>query len=100
MKTFLCSHLVTVRCGGRESAANLERISRDIATLNAEDPLPAGAPVTLLAAGCELKGTVLRSFIEISGHETDISLEHPWSPETFLPDHLFDPDVIPHHLNR
>jgi hypothetical protein len=94
MKTFLCSHLVSLRWNGREAFANLERISRDAATLNVDQPLEVGTVVTLSAEDCELTGTVSRCILEMSGHEIDITLARPWSPELFTPHHLFDPDVM------
>jgi len=94
MKTFLCSHLVRVRWNARETVANLERISRDLATVNAEEPMPVGAAVVISAEDCHLAGIVARCGLEVSGHEIDVALESEWSPEVFLPHHLFDPDVM------
>ncbi len=94
MKIFLCSHLVTVRSKDQATIANLERISSELATINSEEPLPEGQPVTLLTEGWQLQGTVVRCAQEMSGHEIDIALEPSWSIENFTPDHLFDPDVM------
>jgi hypothetical protein len=94
MKTFLCSHLVTVRWRDRETSANLERICRDEATVNAEEPVPVGEAVTIHTGVCLLPGTVARCTMEMSGHEIDVALEQTWSPDVFMPDHLFDPDVM------
>ena len=94
MKTFLCSHLVTLRWNGRATVANLERISCYVATVNSEEPVPVGEAVTISAENCELKGTAIRCVLEMSGHEIDVALEPAWSLETFAPDHLFDPDVM------
>jgi hypothetical protein len=94
MKIFLCSHLVTLRWNRRAIIGNLERISHEVATVNAEESLPIGEQVAICTESCELKGTVARSFLEMSGHEIDIALEAPWSLEIFVPDHLFDPDVM------
>jgi hypothetical protein len=94
MKTFLCSHLVTMRWNDHAAVANLERISSDTATVNTEESLPLGTAVAICAEDCELKGTVTRCVLEMSGHEIDISLQPAWSLEVFVPDHLFDPDVM------
>lgn len=94
MKTFLCSHLVTMRWEGRQTVANLERISRDVATVNADQPLSTGVTVIINPEDCELTGTVARCTLEMSGYEIDVALDQPWSPEVFLPHHLFDPDVM------
>jgi hypothetical protein len=94
MKTFLCSHLVNLRWNGREAFANLERISRGTATVNSDEPLPVGTPVAIRAEDCELTGTVSRCVLEMSGHEIDVVLAQPWSPEIFTPEHLFDPGVM------
>jgi hypothetical protein len=94
MKTFLCSHLVTLRWNAGETCANLERISRDVATVNAEQPVPVGAAVEMDVQDCALKGIVGRCAIDMSGYEIDVELEEEWSIEIFVPDHLFDPDVM------
>jgi hypothetical protein len=94
MKTFLCSHLVSLHWSGQEAFANLERISRETATLNSDQSLAVGTAVTLSSEDCELTGTVSRCVLEMSGHEIDITLAQPWSPELFTPHHLFDPDVM------
>lgn len=94
MKIFLCSHLVTLQWNGRTAVANLERISSQVATVNSEEPIPKGHAVTISTEDCELNGTVIRCQLDFSGHEIDLALEPAWSPETFLPDHLFDPDVM------
>ena len=93
MKTFLCSHLVTVRWSNRETVANLERISPAVATINSEDPLPVGAPATLSTPDCELRGAVTSCTLDLSGYEIDITLDEPWSLASFSPDHLFDPST-------
>jgi hypothetical protein len=99
MKTFLCSHLVTLRWNAGETCANLERISRDVATVNAEQPVPVGEAVRIVARDFEIrdfeiKGTVARCALELLGHEIEVALEEHWSPDLFLPDHMFDPDVM------
>jgi hypothetical protein len=94
MKIFLCSHLVTLRWQGRATIANLERISSKVATVNSEEPIPLSETVTISTEDCELRGTVIRTALEMSGHEIDIALETNWSTEVFVPDHLFDPDVM------
>ena len=94
MKIFLCSHLVTLRWKDRASVANLERISTELATVNSEERVAVGEPVTISAEECDLKGTVVRCMLDHSGHEIEVALQPAWSIETFVPDHLFDPDVM------
>jgi hypothetical protein len=94
MKTFLCSHLVTLRWNNLETAANLEKISASAATANAEEALPVGAAVTLSTGLCELSGTVTHCELDPCGYLLEIALDREWSPELFSPDHLFDPDVL------
>jgi len=91
---FLCSHLVTVRCNGRESTANLERIWSDGATLNAEEPIACGTEITLVDIGV----TAIVTFCEddTEGHFIDLKFppDYYWTPERFLPQHLTDPTQI------
>jgi hypothetical protein len=94
MKTFLCSHLVNIRWNGRATIANLERISAELATVNTEQAIPPGTAIAIAAEECELTGIVYRCALEMSGHEIDVTLDQPWSPELFTPHHLFDPDVM------
>lgn len=83
-----------MRWNGRQTVANLERISRDVATVNADQPLPLEQAVTLSPEECELTGTVTRCTLEMSGYEIDVALDQPWSQDVFVPQHLFDPDVM------
>jgi hypothetical protein len=94
MKTFLCSHLVILKTRDREIGANLERISCALATVNAEEQLAVGAAVTLDTGAFDLVGTVVRCSLEVSGYEIEVALQPEWSLEAFVPDHLFDPDVM------
>jgi hypothetical protein len=92
MKQYLCSHLVTLRCGNRETPANLEKIWADGATVNAEEPIEAGEQVAILTPDVELSGSVESCETDPAGHYLEISLNQPWSLDQFVPDHLTDPD--------
>jgi hypothetical protein len=92
MKQYLCSHLVTLRSGNHETPANLERIWADGATVNAEEPIESGTRVSIFAAECELSGSVKSCETDPAGHYLEISLDKQWSLESFVPDHLTDPE--------
>jgi hypothetical protein len=92
MKQYLCSHLVTLRSGNRETPANLERIWADGATVNAEEPMEAGVEVAILTPDCELVGSVESCESDAAGHFLEIALSIEWTLDKFVPDHLTDPD--------
>jgi hypothetical protein len=94
MKTFLCSHLVTLRWNSHKTFANLEKISPALATVNAEEAVPVGTAVSIAAGVCHLAGTVVSCEADRFGNFMDVALEAEWSPQQFTPDHLFDPDVL------
>jgi hypothetical protein len=94
MKQYLCSHLVTLRSGDRETPANLERIWEDGATVNAEEPVESGTHVLIFSAGCGLSGSVKSCETDPAGHYLEIALDNAWSPDTFTPDHLTDPESL------
>jgi hypothetical protein len=94
MKQYLCSHLVTLRFDGRETAANLEKIWAEGATVNSEEPIQTGAEVAILTRGCELLGAISSCETDPAGNFLEISLNAQWSLEKFVPDHLTDPDLL------
>jgi len=94
MKTYLCSHLISLHSADGQSIVNLERISESHASVNAEAPVEAGHSVTLVADEIAMAGMVERCSLGLTGYEIEIALTEAWSPERFQPDHFFDPDVM------
>jgi hypothetical protein len=89
MKTFLCSHLVTLRWNAGETVANLEKISAAVASVNAEQKFEKGLQVTIATGSCDLAGKVSQCWPSGYGYEIYIALDRRWSREVFVPDHLY-----------
>lgn len=75
---------------------NLEEICRTGATLESDEPVPAGVRAEMRTQGVQFHGTVT----EVEEHdfgwriELEFSPLTPWSVENFRPRHLLDPAVL------
>jgi len=92
MKTFLCSHLVTVHWHDHETEGNLEEISARSAVVNTDEALPLGTAVSITCEECELAGSVTGCEIDPLGYFVQVALSDEWTVAVFRPEHLFDPE--------
>ena len=71
----------------------LEEIGKNEAILEGDEAMPVGAQVSLQGDKSRFYGTI--TFAEQHEFGWRIGVEFspltPWSPETFLPEHLLDP---------
>jgi hypothetical protein len=92
MKTFLCSHLVTLCWDRNKTEGNLEEISARSAVVNTDQALPLGTAVSITCEEYEMAGSVTSCEIDPLGYFVRVALSDEWTAAVFRPEHLFDPE--------
>jgi hypothetical protein len=95
----LCSDLIRVRlegAAGREIDANLEDISPSGACVLLEQPVAAGAAISLLCRKRKFRGVVKYCVHHEIGYLAGVQFDagHKWSRELYEPKHLVDPTRV------
>jgi hypothetical protein len=93
---FLCSELVVLKRGSRQSTVNLEEIWTTGAAIETDDVLETGETVELECGENRFPAAVTL----VAKHEFGcrVEMEFPqgvaWSPEVFRPQHMLDPQSL------
>jgi hypothetical protein len=94
-KRLLCSHLVELRWIGagveRRVMGVLEEISGHGACVQCETSIPPGTAVRIGHGTGVLEAAARYSRERGGGYTVGMALRAAWSPDDFLPQHLFDP---------
>ena len=95
---YLCSELVTVEWRSvfdreRTEVVNLEEIWASGATLLFSAPIRPATPLRIACHGAEFHGRVVHCRADFIGYLVEVAFDDGsrWSPETYVPEHLFDP---------
>lgn len=93
-----CSDLIKVRLQGQsaELTANLEEISPSGACVQLEQPVSAGAGITLWLGRREFKARVVYCIHNEIGYFAGLEFEagQKWSRQIYEPKHLLDPTQV------
>lgn len=91
-KRYLCSHLVSLRCGADVHMVNLEEIWQTGAVLEGEEPVIEGAPAEIRCGSVHLFGAITCVQEHSIGWRIEIEFSPltPWSPDRFQPEHMLD----------
>lgn len=100
-RKFLCSELLVVEWSPdwgqtRTMVANLESIWHSGATLLSDLPVVEGTCLRLNAAGREFRAVVKFCSMDELGYlmELEFGRGSEWTPEAYMPEHLFDPNTL------
>src|ERR1700742_606389 len=93
---YLCSELVILKRGARETVVNLEEIWISGAVVESEEPLETGESVQIRAGTVRLSGTVSAVEQHEFGWRSEIQFSPltPWRIDAFRPQHLLDPEEL------
>jgi hypothetical protein len=93
---YLCSHLVTLCCNGREIGAILEEIWREGAVLECDEEPQTEGHIEMQCGPAFFGGTLKAPEKHAFGWRVEMAFspETPWSEQIFRPDHMLDPESL------